>query len=119
MSRDWSRLTESHGPATPLDLPGLLLASLGLLGIVFGVVRGNAHGWTSLTVLPPLVAGALLVAAFAAWEMRAPQRQCRCASRWQRRLEYSISGCGERIKVAWRVNPAASTSCTTPAGSRK
>ena len=69
----WSRLTESRGPATRLDLPGLFLASLGLLGIVFGVVRGNAHGWTSLTVLPPVVADALLVAAFAAWERRAPQ----------------------------------------------
>src|SRR5215471_13881629 len=69
----WSRLTESRGPASRLDLPGLVLASLGLLGIVFGVVRGNDHGWTSLTVLPPMVAGALLVVAFAAWEMRAPE----------------------------------------------
>jgi EmrB/QacA subfamily drug resistance transporter len=69
----WSRLTESRGPATRLDLPGLVLASLGLLGIVFGVVRGNTHGWTSLTVLPPMVAGGLLVAAFALWELRAPE----------------------------------------------
>jgi EmrB/QacA subfamily drug resistance transporter len=69
----WSRLTESRGPATRLDLPGLVLASLGLLGIVFGVVRGNDHGWTSLTVLAPMVVGVLLVVAFAAWEMRAPE----------------------------------------------
>src|SRR5215475_3871726 len=65
------RLTESRGPSTRLDLPGLVLASVGLLGIVLGVVRGNDHGWTSLTVLPPLVIGALLVAAFVAWELRA------------------------------------------------
>src|SRR5690349_15735255 len=65
------RLTESRGPATRLDLPGLVLASVGLLGIVLGVVRGNDHGWTSLTVLPPLVIGALLLAAFICWEMRA------------------------------------------------
>jgi EmrB/QacA subfamily drug resistance transporter len=69
----WSRLTESRGPATRLDLPGLVLASLGLLGIVFGVVRGNDHGWTNLTVLPPMLAGGLLVVAFIAWEMRAPE----------------------------------------------
>ena len=69
----WSRLTESRGPATRLDLPGLVLASLGLLGIVFGVVRGNAHRWTSLIVLPPIVAGGLLMAAFAAWQTRARQ----------------------------------------------
>ena len=67
----WTRLTESRGPATSLDLPGLVLASVGLLGIVYGVVRGNDHGWTSATVLPPLVIGAALVAAFVAWELRA------------------------------------------------
>jgi EmrB/QacA subfamily drug resistance transporter len=67
----WARLTESRGPASSLDLPGLVLASLGLLGIVLGVVRGNDHGWTSVTVLPPIVIGALLVAGFIAWELRA------------------------------------------------
>ena len=68
-----AKLAESHGPATRLDLPGLTLASLGLLGIVLGVARGNDHGWTSATVLPPIVTGALLVAAFVAWETHAPE----------------------------------------------
>jgi EmrB/QacA subfamily drug resistance transporter len=68
-----ARLTESRGPSTRLDLPGLVLASLGLLGIVLGVVRGNDHGWTSMTVLPAIVGGAVLVAAFIAWELRAPE----------------------------------------------
>src|SRR6266487_5443574 len=68
-----ARLTESYGPATRMDLPGLVLASLGLLGIVLGVVRRNDHGWTSLTVLPPIVVGVLLVVAFVAWELRAPE----------------------------------------------
>jgi EmrB/QacA subfamily drug resistance transporter len=66
----WTKLTESYGSTTRLDLPGLILASVGLLGIVLGVVRGNDHGWTSLTVLPPLVIGAVLVAAFIGWELR-------------------------------------------------
>src|SRR5271154_4503838 len=66
-----TRLTESYGPSTSLDLPGLVLASVGLLGIVLGVIRGNDHGWTSDTVLLPIVIGALLVAAFIAWELRA------------------------------------------------
>jgi len=65
-----TRLTESKGSGTRLDVPGLVLASLGLFGIVLGVVRGNAHGWTSITVLPPMVIGALLVAAFVVWERR-------------------------------------------------
>src|SRR5881394_3901828 len=42
-----SRLDESHGPAGRLDLPGLVLASAGLFGIVWGLVRGNSVGWGS------------------------------------------------------------------------
>src|SRR5437016_3644932 len=41
------RLHESHGPADRLDLAGLLLASTGLLGIVWSLVRGNSVGWSS------------------------------------------------------------------------
>ena len=67
----WRRLSETTGPNRSLDLPGLGLASVGLFGIVWGLVRGNAHGWTSIGVAVPLAAGALLVAAFVAWELRA------------------------------------------------
>jgi EmrB/QacA subfamily drug resistance transporter len=67
------RLGESHGPARSLDLPGLGLASAGLLGIVYGIVRGAELGWTSATVLGSLIAGGVLVAAFLVWEARAPQ----------------------------------------------
>jgi len=65
------RLSESRGPDAALDLPGLGLASAGLLGIVWALVRGNAHGWTSAGVLLPMIAGALLLVAFVAWERRA------------------------------------------------
>jgi len=68
----WARLIESHGPAGRVDLPGLVLASGGLFGIVYGLVRANALGWTSATVLGCLLGGAVLLAAFAAWERRAP-----------------------------------------------
>src|SRR5690242_8383809 len=67
-----ARLQETSGSDSALDLPGLGLASTGLLGIVWGLVRGNAHGWMSLGVVLPIVAGAVLVAAFVAWERRAP-----------------------------------------------
>src|SRR5213595_1580202 len=66
------RLEESHGGDRALDLPGLALASTGLLGIVWALVRGNEHGWTSARIVTPLVTGALLVAAFVAWELRTP-----------------------------------------------
>src|ERR671936_495623 len=40
-----ARLEETRGPAGRLDLPGLGLASAGLFGIVWGLVRGNPVGW--------------------------------------------------------------------------
>src|SRR5437588_7974980 len=43
----WRRLEESHGPNAALDLRGLVLASAGLAGIVWGLVRGNNVGWAS------------------------------------------------------------------------
>jgi EmrB/QacA subfamily drug resistance transporter len=66
------RLNESYGPHKSLDLPGLGLASAGLFGIVWGVVRGNGLGWTSAEVLASLSLGAVLVAAFVLWELRTP-----------------------------------------------
>src|SRR3954463_11130888 len=50
----WTQLSESYGPKQRLDLPGLGLASAGLLGIVWGLVRGNSVGWTSLEILGSL-----------------------------------------------------------------
>jgi EmrB/QacA subfamily drug resistance transporter len=64
-------LTESHGPAGRLDLPGMGLAGLGLLGVVFGIVRGEALGWTSTPIVASIAAGLVLLVAFLAWERRA------------------------------------------------
>src|SRR3954462_11779336 len=64
------RLAESYGPSNRLDLGGLVLGGLGLLGLVYGIVRGSELGWTSGSVLSSLIAGAILIAAFVAWELR-------------------------------------------------
>ncbi|MFP5363064.1 MAG: DHA2 family efflux MFS transporter permease subunit [Thermoleophilia bacterium] len=66
------RLTESHGPAGQLDLPGLALAGAGLFGLTFGIVRATALGWTSPTVIASIGAGVAMIAAFLWWETRAP-----------------------------------------------
>lgn len=63
-------LTESHGPEGALDLGGLALAGAGLFGITFGIVRGEALGWTSPTVLTALIAGTAILAAFVRYESR-------------------------------------------------
>ncbi len=66
------RLTESRGASNRLDLPGLGLASGGLLALVWGLIRGNPDGWTSAGVLASVGIGLVLLVAFALWERRAP-----------------------------------------------
>lgn len=66
-----TKLPVSAPLARRLDLPGLLLASAGLFGIVFGVVRANSSGWTSAQVSGAIIGGAVLLAAFTIWERRA------------------------------------------------
>jgi EmrB/QacA subfamily drug resistance transporter len=66
------RLNESRGPASRLDLPGLALASVGLFGIVWGLVRGNSVGWGSAEIVGALLVGAALTTLFVLWELRAP-----------------------------------------------
>jgi EmrB/QacA subfamily drug resistance transporter len=66
-----TRMRESFGPDTSLDVRGLALVTGGALGLVWGLVRGNQAGWGSLEVIGSLAAGALLVAAFVAWELHA------------------------------------------------
>jgi len=68
-----TQLRESYGPDKALDVPGVVLGGLGLLGIVWGLVNGNSHGWASTQIVAALVAGAILLAAFVAWELRASE----------------------------------------------
>ena len=65
------RLRESHGPASRLDLGGLGLASVGLFGIVWGLVRANSVGWGSAEIVGSLVGGSVLLVLFVLWELRA------------------------------------------------
>jgi EmrB/QacA subfamily drug resistance transporter len=68
-----TRLQESYGPDKALDLRGLALASAGLLGLVWGIVNGQGHGWSSPEILAALAAGSALIVAFVAWELRAAE----------------------------------------------
>lgn len=65
------RLAESHGTGARLDIPGTVLASGGLFGIVYGLVRGPSDGWTDSVVLLALFTGAALLAAFVLYSTRA------------------------------------------------
>jgi EmrB/QacA subfamily drug resistance transporter len=65
------RVDESVGPNTRFDLGGVVLVTLGAFGIVWGLVRGNAAGWSSVEVVSALVLGVALVIGFVLWEQRA------------------------------------------------
>ncbi len=64
------RLTESHGPASRLDLPGLALASGGLFSLVWALVHGNNDGWASLRTLVFVAVAAVLLLGFIVREAR-------------------------------------------------
>jgi EmrB/QacA subfamily drug resistance transporter len=65
------RIPESFGPGTAIDAGGVALVTGAALAVAWGLMRGNAAGWTSLEVIAALAAGFLLAVAFIAWERRA------------------------------------------------
>ncbi|MEV5355987.1 MFS transporter [Streptomyces sp. NPDC052693] len=52
------------------DVPGVVLLALGLLAVVFGVVKGETWGWTSPGTLGAIVAGVVVLALFGRYETR-------------------------------------------------
>jgi EmrB/QacA subfamily drug resistance transporter len=65
-------LPNSRGARVRIDVLGVLLAGLGVLAVVYGIVRGNDAGWDSLEIVGSLTIGALLLIGFVLWELRAP-----------------------------------------------
>ncbi len=61
---------EADAPQRHFDLAGALLVTLGLVAVVYGIVRTDVLGWGSIGVLAPLAAGLVLLAAFAVVEGR-------------------------------------------------
>ncbi|WP_434594940.1 DHA2 family efflux MFS transporter permease subunit [Streptomyces sp. A5-4] len=58
------RLDKSYAPNARIDIPGTLLVSGGLFGIVYALVNGQADGWTSTPVLAGLIVGTALLVGF-------------------------------------------------------
>ena len=67
------RLPESRGPATRLDLVAVALVAGGATSVVWGLIRAGQAGWAAAPVIIALVGGAVLLAAFIAWEGRATE----------------------------------------------
>ncbi|WP_024795861.1 DHA2 family efflux MFS transporter permease subunit [Tomitella biformata] len=65
-------LEDSRGARQRLDLVGVALAGIGVFLGVWGIVHGNDDGWGSAGVVGTLIASALVLAGFIAWERRSP-----------------------------------------------
>ena len=63
-------LPNSFGARVRADIVGLVLVGAGVLGVVFGIVRGNDAGWDSAQVLSALIGGGILLLVFLWWENR-------------------------------------------------
>jgi EmrB/QacA subfamily drug resistance transporter len=64
------RITESTRSPARFDGAGILLAAAGTFSLVWALVRASEIGWAAAPTLATLAAGAVLLAAFAAWELR-------------------------------------------------
>ena len=66
-----ARVEESKNPhASPLDWPGTVLFSAALFLLIFGLIRGNAEGWSSAPIVASLAGAAALMGAFVLVELR-------------------------------------------------
>ena len=68
----WIFIPESRDLNAPrLDIVGAALVVAGVTGLVYGIIEQPALGWSNSTVIASLVTGAILVACFTIWELRA------------------------------------------------
>ncbi len=82
-----------------LDIPGVLLVSAGLFGLVYGFSNAETHHWSSPQTWGFLAVGGLLLAAFTWWQTRAahpllPLRVLLHRNRAASFLAVAISGAG-------------------------
>jgi EmrB/QacA subfamily drug resistance transporter len=63
-------VTETYGARQPLDVLGVVIASLGFLAICWGLVQATNHALASAPVLVPVASGLVLAACFLFWERR-------------------------------------------------
>ncbi|MFJ9807316.1 MFS transporter [Streptomyces sp. NPDC101158] len=54
------------------DLLGALLSTIGMSSVVYAIITGPEHGWTSAQVLVPAALGLVVLAGFVLWELRIP-----------------------------------------------
>jgi EmrB/QacA subfamily drug resistance transporter len=74
------------------DLLGALLSTIGMSSLVFAIISGPEHGWTSGRVLLPATVAAVVLGAFAYWENRIPYPMLDMHFFRNRRFTGAVSG---------------------------
>ncbi|MGV9225547.1 MFS transporter [Streptomyces albogriseolus] len=74
------------------DLVGAVLSTLGMVGVVYAIISGPEHGWTSADVLLPALVGLLALYAFVRWELRVPYPMLDMSFFRNRRFNGAIAG---------------------------
>jgi EmrB/QacA subfamily drug resistance transporter len=64
--------SKDPGMAPGLDIPGALLAALGLAGVIYALIEAGDKGWTAPVVVVAGVGGLVALAAFVVVEARSP-----------------------------------------------
>ncbi|MDG4860870.1 MFS transporter [Streptomyces sp. T-3] len=54
------------------DVLGAVLSTIGMASVVFAIISGPEHGWTSARVLVSAAVGIVVLTAFALWELKTP-----------------------------------------------
>lgn len=68
-------MPESRGAApSRFDGLGVVLSSLGLVGVTYGVIQAGQEGWSSARAVAGLVIGAVALLAFLVWERHVTRR---------------------------------------------
>ncbi|MFE2811889.1 MFS transporter [Streptomyces nigra] len=89
-----SRLRSSRGDphGDRPDIPGAVLSTIGMAALVFAIISGPEHGWTSGRVLLTAVVAVVVLAAFAQWERRVPYPMIDMHFFRDRRFTGAVSG---------------------------
>jgi DHA2 family multidrug resistance protein-like MFS transporter len=68
-------MPESRSERRPrLDVPGVAISSIGLTGLVYGIIRAGENGWGNVTALATMAAGVAVLFAFVLWERHVSRR---------------------------------------------
>jgi DHA2 family multidrug resistance protein-like MFS transporter len=62
------------GGGRGLDVAGVAISSVGLTGLVYGIIRAGQDGWDDVTALATMTGGVVVLAAFYLWERRVSRR---------------------------------------------